>query len=293
MATNPTDGYMNDLSRCVAEAKPKELKAGDRLEIPLPGGLTMKFAYCPAGSFQMGSPAAEKDRRDDETQHKVTLSRGYYMGVHPVTRGQFAEFIAKSNYKTEAETSGGGYMLTGKECKLDPACNWRNPGFAQTDDHPVCFLSHNDAIAFTQWLTNQPHAVRLPTEAEWEYACRGGTTTEFYFGNALNGTQANCNGNNPDGTTVKGPYLQKTTPVGSYAGEFPHPWGLADVHGNVWEWCTDWYTYWSDSEQKHRMLRGGSWRSDASSCRAACRCAFMPAVRYAFIGVRVCFSVPE
>ncbi len=288
------------------KAKIVKLKAGDRLEIPLPGGQKMAFAYCPAGSFRMGSPATEKVRSEDETQHKVTLSSGYYMGVHPVTRGQFAAFIAKSNYKTEAETLGGGHMWAGKEWKLDPACNWRNPGFAQTDDHPVCVVSHNDALAFTKWLTsqpNQPHAVRLPTEAEWEYAARGGTTTPYYFGSVLSGEQANCDGNHPYGTTTKGPYLEKTTAVGAYAAKFPHPWGLADVHGNVWEWCADWYEaefykrstesdpMCVDGVQTYRVLRGGSWNNHASSCRAANRSGDEPAYRGNSIGFRLCFSL--
>ncbi len=132
----------------------KLLNAGDRLDIPFPGGLKMAFAYCPSGSFMMGSPVTEQERDDNETQHKVTLSSSYYMGIHPVTRGQFAVFIAKSNYKTEAEMHGGGHVWNGKEWVLDPKFNWRNPGFAQTDDHPVCFVSYKDAVSFSKWLIN-------------------------------------------------------------------------------------------------------------------------------------------
>ncbi len=287
-------------------AKPPALKAGDRLEIPLPGGTKMAFAYCPPGSFMMGSPETESERNPVETQHKVTLSNGFYMGIHPVTRGHFADFIVKSNHKTDAETSGGGYVWTGKEWKLDPACNWRKPGFVQTDDHPVCVVSYNDAVAFTKWLTNQPNppqSIRLPSEAEWEYAARGGTSTPYYFGSLLNGEQANCNGNYPYGTTTKGPYLEKTTAVGTYAKKFPHPWGVTDLHGNVWEWCADWYDakfyerspevdpMCSDSVQKYRALRGGSWSNDATRCRAARRNWNEPARRNGFVGFRVCFSL--
>ncbi len=111
---------------------PSKRKAGDKLAIPLPGGKTMAFAYCPPGTFMMGSPVTEKNRGDDEVLHKVTLSNGFYIGIHPVTRGQFAEFIAGTNYKTDAEMSGGGQVWNGIEWKLDPECNWRNPLYASS-----------------------------------------------------------------------------------------------------------------------------------------------------------------
>ena len=229
---------MNEFFRCVAEAKPTELKAGDRQVIALPGGLKMAFAYCPASA----------------------TIEGFYTGVYPVTQAEYQAVIGS------------------------------NPSHFQGNTLPVEQVSWEDAIAYCEKLKlSSGQAIRLPTVAEWEYACRGGTTTEFYFGNALNGTQANCNGNNPDGTTITGPYLDKTTPVGSYAGKFPHPWGLADVHGNVWEWCTDWY----NSEQNLRMLRGGSWTNSALMCRAAYRFAGMPTLRVLNCGVRVCYSVSQ
>jgi len=212
------------------------LKAGDRLEIPLPGGLKMKFAYCPS------SKSVE----------------GFYTGIYPVTQAEYQAVVG-----------------------------W-NESYFKGKSLPVENVTWDYAVAFCEKLKSSVgKEIRLPTEAEWEYACRGGTTTEFYFGNALNGTQANCDGNNPDGTSVKGPYLQKTTPVGSYAEKFPHPWGLADVHGNVWEWCADWYS----SEQVYRVLRGGSWNFSASRCRAAIRLRDKPTCRYRNIGFRVCFSL--
>ena len=218
------------------KAKIAKLKAGDRLEIPLPGGLKMAFAYCPANA---------------------TMD-GFYTGIYPVTQAEYQAVIGT------------------------------NPSHFKGSTLPVEQVSWDDAVAFCEKLKlSSGQAIRLPTEAEWEYACRGGTTTEFYFGNALNGTQANCDGNNPDGTTVKGPYLQKTTPVGSYAEKYPHPWGLADVHGNVWEWCTDWY----DSEQKYRIVRGGSWSYDPGDCRAALRDYYAPDRRVNYVGFRVCFSL--
>ena len=136
---------------------------------------------------------------------------------------------------------------------------------------------------------------RLPTEAEWEYACRAGTTTAYFWGNALNGDRANCDDNYPCGTAKKGPYLEKTTPAGKYGAT---PWGLCDKHGNVWEWCADWYgDYSGDTVDPTGLasgvgpvLRGGSWLSSARRCRSADRDCDSPRLRYYDIGFRLCFS---
>jgi len=233
-----------------------------RKTLVLPGGIEMSFAYCPPGSFLMGSPESEEGRYEDELLHEVRMTLGFYAGVHPVTQAEWAAVMG-----TEPSKFKGA-------------------------DLPVDSVSWDDAQAFckkVQELTGK--FVRLPTEAEWEYASRGGTTTPFYWGSELNGTQANCDGNIPYCTDTEGPYLQKSTPVGSYAGEFPHPWGLADVHGNVWEWCADWYDarYYARSpkddpecrngEQTYRIVRGGSWNNGARFCRAASRGRFEPAYR--------------
>ncbi len=254
----------------VPAAKPVR-KAGDPYSLELPGGVKMAFAWCPPGTFQMGSPSTEKDRSSDEQQHEVRLTKGFYAGVHPVTQAEW-----KAVMNTDPSSFKGANL-------------------------PVEQVSWDDAQAFCKKileLTGQ--AVRLPTEAEWEYACRGGTTTPFYWGTELNGTQANIDGNHPYGTTTKGPYLQKTSPVGSYAKKFPHPWGLADVIGNVWEWCEDWYDagfyarspkddpICTDSEQKYRMLRGGGWHyRRANFCRAAYRIRIEPTLRNGSIGFRL------
>jgi formylglycine-generating enzyme required for sulfatase activity len=252
-------------------------KPGDRIELALPGGVKMPFAYCPPGEFLMGSPASEKDRRDDELQHRVGISKGFYMGVSPVTQAQW-QAVMKNN-----------------------------PSHFKGDARPVEQVSWDDTQTYCQALNALQSAgasVRLPTEAEWEYACRGGTTTPFYFGSQLNGTQANCNGT-PYGTSTMGPYLEETTPVGAYAAKFPHPWGLSDVHGNVWEWCSDWYDsdYYKrrsttdprcdDSGRKRRVLRGGSWLYGARRCRAARRRDNGPANRTADIGFRLLLPVPS
>ena len=250
------------------------LAAGDKFALDLPGGVKMAFAWCPPGTFLMGSPSSEKERRDDEQQHEVRLTKGFYAGVHPVTQ---VEWTAVMN--------------------TDP-CHFKGANL------PVEQVSWDDAQAFctkVRELTGKQ--VRLPTEAEREYACRGGTTTPFYWVGELNGSQANCDGRTPYGTSTMGPYLQKTTPVGRYAKKFSHPWGLTDVLGNVWEWCADWYDagYFARSpkddpecrngKQMYRILRGGSWRTLARSCRAAYRNRVEPAYRSDGIGFRVVFCL--
>jgi len=265
--------------------------------IELPGGSHLELEYIPAGTFMMGSPETEQDRDSDETLHQVTISKPFYMGKYPVTKAQWSRFVEVRSYRSEAETSGGAYFWTGNEWKVDPKRNWKNPGFDQCPGHPVVCVSWNDAQALINWLNGLGQSnltgLRLPTEAEWEYACRAGTATPFYFGKALNGTQANCDGNYPYGTNTKGPYLQKTSAVGSYLA---NAWGLHDMHGNVWEWCSDWYGEYpvirvtdpqGPQEGEARVLRGGSWLSNCRYCRASFRFRIDPGNRYGNDGFRV------
>ena len=234
----------------------------------------MWLAWCPPGTFLMGSPKSEKGRSEREIQHEVQLTKGFYVGVHPVTQSEYQAVMGT------------------------------NSSYFKGTNLPVERVSWDDAQAFCTKVREQTgQAVRLPTEAEWEYACRGGTTTPFYWGGELNGTQANCDGNSPWGTSTKGPTLDKTSRVGSYAEKYPHPWGLTDVHGNVWEWCQDWYDagFYArssavdpecrDSKQKYRVLRGGSWICSASDCRAASRNGRAPAKRGSDAGFRVCIAL--
>ena len=167
-----------------------------------------------------------------------------------------------------------------------------------TSKFPVETVSWADAVAFCRKLSEKDGVTyRLPTEAEWEYAARAGTTTPFHFGTVLNGDKANVDGNYPYGTTTKGPYLQRTTTVGSYA---KNAFGLFDLHGNVWEWCQDVYdanAYASrsgtttdpkvTSGSEYRVLRGGSWIDVAEFSRAACRLWGAPGVRNLSFGFRV------
>ena len=175
----------------------------------------------------------------------------------------------------------------------------RNPSRSKGDNLPVVRVSWDDCQKFLKKLNQNAKTLtfRLPTEAEWEYACRAGTTTPFHFGSVCDGWQANCNGrNHPYGTINKGPDLNKTSPVGSYA---PNAWGLHDMHGNVWEWCSDWYGDYpkgavSDptgpSMNSIRIVRGGGWFNASVCCRAANRDGCGPSFRYSDIGFRLALT---
>ena len=218
------------------------------------------------GTFMMGSPDSEADRKDNEYQHQVTLS-SFKMSKYEVTQAQWEAIMGSnpSNFKS---------------C---PQC-------------PVEQVSWNDIQDFLQKLKAKTgKSYRLPTEAEWEYAARGGTSTPFYTGNCLSTDQANYDGNYPYQSCAKGKYREKTTPVGSFA---PNKYGLYDMHGNVWEWCQDWYdnSYYKNSPSDNpkgpstgaaRVLRGGVWYNDAESCRVANRGIGSPAHRGGNFGFRL------
>src|SRR5262249_14127530 len=178
----------------------------------------MQLALIPPGTFLMGAPADEPGHFPNETpQHEVTLTRPFYLGLYPVTQRQY-------------------WTVTG----TDPShFDSRNDG---GPNHPVEGVTWEDAVEFCRLLSFKEREAgrvyRLPTEAEWEYACRAGSTTPFAFGPGASSTQANFSGDHPYEEGAPGPYLQSTSAVGSYE---PNAWGLYDMHGNVWEWCADWY----------------------------------------------------
>jgi len=264
------------------------------------------FVFIKGGSYLMGSPENEAGRNDNEIQHPVKVG-DFYMAKYPVTVAQFEAFISEKNYSTDADKNGDNYLwgLYGKNRELISDVNWRcnTMGELQQDkQHPVIHVSWNDASAYCKWLNEKLNKTfRLPTEAEWEYACRAGTTTPFNTGANLTTDQANYDGNYPYQNYPKGKYLGKTTPVGSYP---PNGWGLYDLHGNVWEWCLDWYgeKYYDECKRQgivdnppgpatgsYRVLRGGSWLNDARYCRSADRNYISPDDRYGLIGFRLVF----
>jgi formylglycine-generating enzyme required for sulfatase activity len=253
--------------------------------------LTMKFVLIKRGTFMMGSPDTEPQRYKDEVLQEVTLTSDFYMQTTQVTVGQWRQF-AESGYKSEAETGGGDYTLTGWQ--LQKGIYWDNPGFSQTDRHPVTCVSWNDARKLVEWLSKKEGKVyRLPTEAQWEYACRAGTTTPFAFGNCLSTDEANYDGNYPLQGCPKGEYRGKTTPVASLKA---NAWGLYDMHGNVWEWCEEWYGDYptgsvvnpaGPSSGARRVLRGGGWDNFARNCRSAARGMTAPDGRDGRAGFRL------
>ena len=264
-------------------------KAGERKNINVKG-IEFAFRWCPAGSFMMGSPESEEDRVTIETQHPVNLTKGFWIMETEVTVGMFKAFVNDTGYESKGYVP---YGWTGSEWKQDSKYSWQNPGFNQDDRHPVTCVSWNDAVAFSEWLSKKTGLkILLPTEAQWEYACRAGTTTAYFWGNALNGDKANCNGNYPYGGVSKGKYIGKTTPVGSYQA---NAWGLFDMHGNVCEWCIDRLGNYPNKKVENplgassgssRVYRGGDWHYDAKGCRSAFRNGNASGNRSSVLGFR-------
>ncbi len=289
----------------------------------------MKLELIPPGDFLMGGTesaehlvkafAAYKRQpdffKDEYPRHRVRITRPFYFGKCEVTVGQFRRFAADTGYKTEAErdgTGGWGYNPKTAKCEgRDPKYNWRNPGFQQTDGHPVLNVTWNDAVAFCRWLSHkEKEDYRLPTEAEWEYAARAGTTTRYWNGDDPDALARVGNVQDSTGRTTF-PHVQELDiPPGSHpqftlpVGRFPaNRFGLCDVHGNVWEWCSDWYgeDYYARSpaddpkgpaEGDLRVRRGGGWNSFPLWARAAMRNWNTARSRCINLGFRVARSTP-
>jgi formylglycine-generating enzyme required for sulfatase activity/serine/threonine protein kinase len=255
---------------------------------PITNSIGMKLVWVAEGKFTMGSPREEKERGGDESLHEVEISKPFYMGAHEVTQEQY-ERVMGHNPSAFSATGSSKDAVRGMD----------------TRSFPVEGVSWDDAMEFCGKLSALPEekqagrVYRLPTEAEWEYACRGGPVssgTPFHFGDTLSSHQANFIGDQPYGAP-KGPNLARTTRVGSYPC---NGLGLYDMHGNVWEWCESWYgTYppgpvsdpTGPATGTYRVLRGGSWLSGGCSCRSALRSHLMPGGRVNNIGFRVVVRV--
>ncbi|MDY6905829.1 MAG: SUMF1/EgtB/PvdO family nonheme iron enzyme [Thermodesulfobacteriota bacterium] len=259
--------------------------------------LGMKFVWISPGTFTMGSPSSESGRDGDEKQHKVTLTKGFYMQTTEVTIGQWRAFIRETGYRTEAETGGGAYIYTGKQWENKAGTFWDNPGFSQTESHPVTCVSWNDVQKYIDWLNRKDNKTyRLPTEAEWEYACRAGSTTAFANG-GIQKTDCKYDPNLDKMGWYCGNAGGKTHAV---AQKQPNAWELYDMHGNVCEWCSDWYGDFpsglvtdpdGSSSGSLRVIRGGSWDNIAQYCRSAIRSWDFPGYRDNYLGFRlVCLT---
>jgi formylglycine-generating enzyme required for sulfatase activity len=270
------------------------------------------------GAFTMGSSPEEIAREridpnlvgDERPAHPVTVATAFAIGQFAVTRGEFAAFVAATGYAS----TGGCYLLSGDSWVFDRKRNWRDPGFAQTDQHPVVCVSHRDAQRYAQWLarkTKKPY--RLPSEAEWEYAARAGTSTTRFWGDGRD--EACTFANVSDFTAAEAMKWDKankdkifqcadgyafTSPGGAFR---PNGFGLYDMLGNVWQWADDCYhtsyagapkdaSAWRTGDCHFRVIRGGSWSFSPRSLRAARRCAIEPEERYYNLGFRVVRAPP-
>ena len=224
---------------------------------------SIEWVEIPGGTFLMGSPANEPGRQGDEDQIQITISP-FKMSKYEITFAQYDLFCEETGRAKPKDNTWG------------------------RENRPVINVNWVDADAFAKWL-----GCRLPTEAEWEYACKAGSDTPFNTGNNLTADQANYDGNYPYNGNATGSYRQKTSPVGSFA---PNAWGLYDMHGNVWEWCSNWYGDYPNapannpqgpSEGQVKIYRGGSWGSDAEVSRSAYRNHLNPNNKSDFIGIRL------
>ncbi len=268
----------------------------------------MKFVLIPPGEFDMGSTEDEVEELlreararnlpgwyierlpSEAPRHRVRITKPFWLGAHEVTRGQFRRFVNDRRYQTEAERDGkGGFGQIDGQWKRDPRFNWKTDlGLEQTEDHPVVNVTWNDVVAFCQWLSaKEGRNYRLPSEAQWEYACRAGTTTQWYGTDDLYALQEHAwFGANAEG---------RSHPVGQ---KLPNAWRLHDMHGNAREWCSDRYdrAYYANSPRNDpmgpargsiRMHRGGNWIDFGSWCRSANRDGYEPSGLNVHLGFRV------
>jgi formylglycine-generating enzyme required for sulfatase activity len=270
--------------------RPPPVAGGADVVVPtITNSIGMKLVLVKPGAFLMGSPSNEAGHRDEEYQHEVEITRPFYVGVHEVTQEQY-ERVVGENPSWFSPTGFGKDMVKAMD----------------TRQFPVDRVSWHDAVEFCRRLSEMPdekvkkHAYRLPTEAEWEYVCRGGQffkkpSPPFQFGNSLSSTEANFNGDAPYGDAPKGGCLGRPTKVGSYAA---NPLGLYDLHGNASEWCSDWYDvgYYKRSPRQdpqgpengeQRVMRGGAVNMAGWNCRSASRSCNKPGTRALLSGFRV------
>ena len=231
-------------------------------------GVRQAFRWCEPGTFMIGSPVDEPERESigyDETQHEVTLSKGFWIADTTVTQALWEAVMGETSSRFKG------------------------------DSRPVEGISWKDAQAFIDKMNSLKLELKLslPTEAQWEYACRADSTTPFCWGEQMDSTLVNFNGNDPYNNGRKSEYREQTVEV----KQLPcNDWGLHQMHGNVWEWCQDWFANYSEQpvidpkgpdSGADRVLRGGSWFRSGRLCRSAYRDHFDPSRRYSYIGFRL------
>ena len=300
------------------EQQARTPKAGDTYTDPTTG---MEFVYVKGGSFYMGQTRKEKKQIIAEAGEKIynkyfssELPRhqvrvdGFWMGRYEVTVGQWRKFIRATGYRTDAEkNTGKSGCFSFKENKWDWIAGryWDDPGFTQSSSRPVACVSYNDVAAYIDWLNKKTTSreYRLPTEAEWEYAARGGTRTIRFWGDDTDSSACRYANVADKGHGWRNPFpcvdgYKWAAPVGSFQ---PNSYGLYDMLGNVWEWCSDWYDedYYKSSPRSNpqgpssgsnRVVRGGSWFVGPWHVRAANRLRVGPATRIGDLGFRLVFS---
>jgi sulfatase modifying factor 1 len=261
--------------RKAQEAWAKYLKRDVEETVEIGNGVKMTFVLVPPGKFRMGSPENETKHDKDEILHEVTLTEPFYLARYTVTQEQYEALIGK------------------------------NPSHFKGSLFPVETVTWEEAKDYAETLTKKRadrHLYHLPTEAEWEYACRGGRSSSQTFGigdgRSLSSREANFDGNYPYGGAEKGPYLDSPCNVGSYSA---NGFGLYDMHGNVYQWCADWYGPYPTREMinpagppegSDRVLRGGSWYGYGWNCRAAIRRHAVPSFHIDHLGFRLARSIP-
>lgn len=257
----------------------------------------------PDGKFMMGSPSNEQGYSDEMPQHEVSL-KSFCLSQTPITQAQWrtvAGWEAREGERWGLELNPNPSLFQCQEGKGEAQLL---EGEASTDQRPVERVSWHDAMEFCSRLSQRTgRTFTLPSESQWEYACRAGTTTPFHSGETITSELANYDASSTYGNGPKGVYRKQTTPVGLFPA---NDWGLQDMHGNVWEWCLDhWHTNYvgapedgsawlneNAGEREPRLLRGGSWFSVPRFCRSACRLSSPPGDRFDIVGFRVCCLPP-
>lgn len=301
----PAEQLGEDMSEEIESLK-KQLRTGylgnvfldQEIELELVRGVKMKFVLVPCGKFLMGSPEDEKRRCENEgAQHPVTIRKAFYMGAYEVTQKQFEVIV---RYGPGPKKRGGKQIWSLFQCSALPSK-------VRGENLPVESITWNEAGTFCQEVSRRTrHRVHLPTEAQWEHACRAGSKTPFSTGETLDTDHANYDGNYIYGNGKQGTYHLQQIPAGSLK---PNAWGLYDMHGNVWEWCLDWHAPYPPqravnptggrSSEELRVCRGGSWVNFPWHCRSTCRFRMqsdepkLPTAKSPLVGFRVVCEITE